>query len=288
MRLSTILFCILLSHCLLGQYSNVGYEKMESELNSKTYVVLFGNELFNEKLKQSIINYWTTTEYEFISIEDVDSYISIEGYNMLLPLVRSGNELIYMYYILIPTGKNTVQSYNYNKLLAYLIVPSEERFEMRMDNIIQCMDRIIAINKEQKFKGKAMKMTKQYVNYYNQYTYLLKNGKLYLDEEYLESHIGTDRREVKTVYSYDFEIVKENQIKELVENKEPNSYYCVVDGSQATIFEAETGNIIYCNVEMTPVFEITKNILKDINETIKIRYSEFRKQEKKEEQQQGQ
>ena len=282
MRLLTLTFCLLLTHCLLGQYSNIGYEKLEQTLNTKTYVVLFGDESFNEKLKQSISNYWTVTEYEFISIAEVDDYIKFEGYNMLLPLVKGGNELIYMYYILIPTGKKTVQSYNYNKLFAYMIVPSEERFEIRMDNIIQCMDRIIIINKEQNFEGKAIKMIKQYVNYYNQKAYLLKKGKLYLDKEYLENHIGTDRREVRTDYPYDFEIVNEKRIQELVENKEENAYYCVVDGSQTTVFEAATGNIVYCNVEMTPVFEITKNILKDIAETAKEKKSGVKSQEKSE------
>ncbi|MBN1185087.1 MAG: hypothetical protein JXB49_22565 [Bacteroidales bacterium] len=263
-----IAFATLTLH-MSAQYSNISYDELETVLTSKTYIVLFGEKDFNEKLKESVKKYWTITEYEFINLEDVDNFIQHEGYNMLVPIVKGGGELFYMYYALIPTGKKTVQSVSYSKWYAHMIIPTQERFVIRMDNIIQCMVNIIHINQEQQFQGGAIKMGKHYVSYYNQFASRLKEGKLYLDKEFLEKHIGDDRREVKAVYPYNFEIIDGDRLKEIIDNKEENAYYCVVDGNQTTIFEVVTGDIIYCNVEMTPVFEIDKNILKDITEKIK-------------------
>jgi hypothetical protein len=109
-----------------------------------------------------------------------------------------------------------------------------------------------------------MKIGKQYVEYYNQYTDFLKNGKLYLEKDLLEKSFQEDSSEIRTFYPYSYEVVDTKRIRELIEQKEEKAYYCVVDGNQSLIFEAASGNIIYCNLDMKPVYEISRNTLRDI------------------------
>lgn len=183
-------------------------------------------------------------------------------------MVEGSESLDYMYYILIKTGKKSVQSYTYGSWYAYLIVPSVNEFERRMDNIVQAMGNILNIVKEQQLTGGNAKISKNLVQYYNKRSVQLKEGQLYVDKEILHKDFKSNKISFSSIYKYPFTLCDTIAIQDIVTTKEENAYYFVVDGRQTTIYEATSGNIVYCNVELTPIYEVDKAVVIDLMSTI--------------------
>jgi hypothetical protein len=115
-KMKTLFTCLVLlvtSTSLLGQYVGDGVKKVERFLDSKTKVILSGDEKFDAQLKKGFEEWWTITEFEYIeSREDIDltdesiSYINFYNVNMLI----GTTSLDFPRYGIILGGKGSMES----------------------------------------------------------------------------------------------------------------------------------------------------------------------------------
>ena len=94
-RTASILLTLLMSLSLMaqGQVSTRKY-RLSDFLDKMTKVVMSGDEVLCSALRQEVVNVWTSTTFEFCSLEQFEKLKTSENYYFLIPVESEGLMLL--------------------------------------------------------------------------------------------------------------------------------------------------------------------------------------------------
>jgi hypothetical protein len=210
---------------LIGQAPFPSKEEIEQFSKSKTYVVLEDDPLsdFNFYIKDAMKEYWKITPYDYINVSDFNVK-KISSSNSFIVLTQTNydkdksNSVFNFINLLL--GKDVDKLGEMPEICAIpLSFAGEEEadYGYKLGAILSFMQKHAQLIMED-----PSKTGRKYLKYYNENIPAVMDKTILVKEEDLSPEINTIAK-IKAIYSKKVEIVTEDEIREAIENKVPNT-----------------------------------------------------------------
>ncbi len=210
---------------LIGQAPFPSKEEIEQFSKSKTYVVLEDDPLsdFNFFIKDAMKDYWKITPYDYMNVSDFNVR-RISSSNSFIVLTETNydkdksNSVFNFINLLL--GKDVDKLGELPEICAVpLSFAGEEEIDYgyKLGAILSFMQKHAELIMED-----PSKTGRKYLKYYNENIPAVMEKTILVKKEDLSPEINTIEK-IKAIYSKKVEIVTEDEIREAIENKTPNT-----------------------------------------------------------------
>lgn len=251
------------------EYTSKAYLQFKG---SKTYVVKTGDAKFDEELANAMEETWKVTPYEVISNSEMKKKLSDKSASFMASVMIGG---AYHYLALFNGGKDKIEDYIYDDMLAYCPInhfqnePQNTDCYYRVGNMVESMVHSIQIVQKNDIKGNSFKIVKGLREYYNGRSAKIKSRTLLFCEETLGDKIS--EKDIAGLYPFKYEVCSKEKIEQVIKEKSTEYYYFqpgITLNKSMFVFDPSNGEVLYFEFAMMGT-SITTSDIKDLAKVIK-------------------
>lgn len=258
-----------------AQLSAVGYKREEYDQfrGSKTYVVLSGDEKFDAEIKSAASELWKITPLSFINNSEFEKLIPEKSASFINLIILEGGG-IYHYLALFNGGKEKIEKYHYNDMLAYCPINFSQNENKLVDcsyrvrNMLESMIQAMEIVEKNDIRGNSLKIVNGLQKIYNSKASIIKERTLLFCDVTIGNKIT--KSDISGIYPFKFEICSKEKIEQVIKDKNKDYYYYqpgITQNKSMFVFDPSNGEVVYFGYNMMGS-NINKGNIKDLAETI--------------------
>jgi hypothetical protein len=259
-----------------GQYSASGVKSDGFDVYKgagKMYVMLSGDGVADNKLKDAISKNWSLRPVTYISSAEVEEKIGDKSACFMFPFeIDNGKGQYYHFFGILPGGKKKLSKYGYDDVLAYCPIdkymtePNFQDASFRYSVMVKNLQNVMEKVEKSNMSGNQFSLGKEFNEQNNKNLKKIKTKTLLVNAD-----LGLDEKEIKEVYKYKFELCSKAKIDEAISKKDPN--YVVFQPAITLnkfifIFDCESYNCIYSSTSMMGM-KVKQKDFKEIIEQLK-------------------
>lgn len=198
-------------------------DEINQFMASKTCVVLEANPFYNAYIKEAVKNFWTITPYEFIEVKEFNVRRSNPAYSFIVlaetNFDRDKSGSVFNFINLLQ-GKKVSKLVEVPEICAIPLSfqgVDDNEYGYKLGVILSFMQKHARmISEDPSLTGR------KYLKYYNKNVPEVIKKTILVKKEDLSPGISTSER-IKAIYPHDIKIVSEDDIREAIEKKVPNT-----------------------------------------------------------------
>ena len=238
----------------LSLKAQVGYAPSKSLAKleqSKTLVVLTGDEKYDKILKEAVSQYWDVNDFTFVSEEQLNKSLLLKGYFILMHQNNKTSRASFSSpetMILFTSGQSINKLSNEN-IYAQTTIGYSSQNKERVALQIKSIKSILNLITENDINSEHKMIVQTQIKHINSKSTQLKKGTILIDKTFISSEV--EMAKLNSIYPNKIKVLSNKEINEILDRKE-DGYFLLMSSNVAktVIYNSLTGEAVYASISV--------------------------------------